>query len=47
MGDTASTTWTNHESRAFAPAAMDGTGEPDSLAEQEGFELSVPIGQTG
>src|SRR6266404_3946597 len=31
------------ESRAFAPAAMEGTGETASLAEQRGFEPPVPF----
>jgi hypothetical protein len=30
-------------SRAFAPAAVEGTGETDSPAEEAGFELPVPL----
>src|SRR5439155_18231044 len=30
------------KSRAFAPVAMEGTGETDSPPEREGFEHSVP-----
>ncbi len=35
------------KSRAFAPVGMEGTGETDSPAEEAGFELAVPVPQTG
>jgi hypothetical protein len=34
---------TRGERGAFAPVAMESTGETDSLAEGTGFELSVPL----
>jgi hypothetical protein len=41
-----STAPTGAERPALSPAAMEGTGETDSVAERAGFEPSVP-GESG